>query len=103
MRNIVVTIMLCLIYETDYSQDLAIELSIEWNSELMELNFNSFDGLDPISSIPYLVITYKNQTTDPIYCRTVIKLTDKYLTLPGGSVYHSRNDLGEMVKKSSNI
>jgi len=92
---ILLLILLITLYKYGYSQCLSIELSIEWKSENNVLKI--IENKDLIC-VPYLTITYRNNTEKDIYLLKTNNNNSKYPFIPVTSFINTNMDLSEQVE-----
>ncbi|OFX34739.1 MAG: hypothetical protein A2X08_00990 [Bacteroidetes bacterium GWA2_32_17] len=93
---ILLLILLITLYKYGYSQCLSIELSIEWKSENNVLKI--IENQDLIC-VPYLTITYRNNTEKNIYLLKTINNISKYPIISSTISLNTKMDLSEQVEK----
>lgn len=80
------TLLISFITTNLYSQNVSIELSVEWQTNNIKLPQKE-QSIDSFKYAPYLCITYRNNTNSDIYCLKLFNEVNKYPLL-GDAVLH---------------
>lgn len=83
------------------AQELSLELSIEWTTERLDLNFIANEESNLVAS-PLLKLTFRNLTGEDIYFRNVYSNKSVYPKTVFASLTNTKMDLGDRAKAYSN-
>ncbi len=98
MLNKILLLIFCFYPAKGFNQNLSIGFSIEWRNEIQSMALSPMQKNESVN-LPYLVITYRNNTTNPIYFRSVIGSDEQFLPFPSDGMINSPRDLPEMMLK----
>lgn len=92
-------IIIYLVFTDGYSQSVSIDMSVKWEPENVSLNISGYNKFDTLVTVPFLIITYRNNMNYPVYFRALFDSDDEYPLLPYESNFGNRIDLARGLEK----
>jgi len=103
MKHTIFILLLFSFSEITFPQQISVEISIEWKSEINNLNIACIES-ERVLSVPYLTIAYRNNTEDSIYFSKIIKGDfANYPPVGTASLMNTTMDLADRVNKTLNF
>jgi len=102
MKHTIFILLLFSFSEITFSQQISVEISIEWKNEINNLNIACIES-ERVLSVPYLTIAYRNNTDTSVYFSKVIKGgIANYPKVGFPSFDNTTMDLADQAKKNLN-